>query len=618
VSSPGPATEEAGSDAPAAATGPSTVSADSFGPNSAEVAAFVEAVGRLSASQWRKVVAARQLASSIIRDPSALPVDAVRALLSGTPNGSPIPEPVAALAAAFARPLEGRTDEEVLAAWQAAGALARRRQMQALTFAAHYLPFAGVIPPASMDAPAAAVARFTKALRWLDATQWQVLAAPWTLDRDASTALLQVAARSQTREGEEAAAFAALAAAPKHLPGDAGWAAVKTAVHGARVLACRAELSAEQLAALWAPLEAAIALRSLDDLPGPAHSPKRARAVPAPKAPAPAKKPAPKRGALYGPNSSDVAAFVKAVPTLTPIQWLRILDRRQLVARITRERSAEPAPVIRASLAAIAGTRELDAEARCRILSAVERAGYALESREQLSVEQAAQHYGSVAEVIPFAEVDAASFAARVAALNPEEWVSLAAGVAAVDVDAVRPLLNAGDALADLLAGRTDDEIAVTWHAMAALVQRHNLSPIKFAVSFAPFASLLVVVKPRSLSSLVQRYLTAVGRLSAHQCSLLAEPWLLADDVSTALAAAISGGAARAAEEAAALTALVTVPMRLTGDAGWAAAKTVAYGARVAASRDRVAEDQLSALWKPLERAIPLASLESKSKSRLP
>ena len=91
---------------------------------------------------------------------------------------------------------------------------------------------------------------------------------------------------------------------------------------------------------------------------------------------------------------------------------------------------------------------------------------------------------------------------------------------------------------------------------------------------------------------------------------------MLADDVSNALSAAVVDGSAKAAEEAVALTALVTVPMRLTGDVGWAAAKTVVYGARVITSRDRVSAKEFEALWKPLERAIPLASLDAKSKSK--
>ena len=594
MSLPRPATEEAGgSSAPAAAA------AQPFGPNSAEVSAFIDALGKLGAAQWRKVLAARRAAASLIRDPTVLPAEAVRAMLRGEANGG--------IAPALAGILEARSDEEVVTAWQAVSALARRRQLSPLTFAAHYVPFAAVIPPSVVDPLAPSVDLFTRALRWLGEAQWQALARPWTLDREAAAALLQAAIKSRTREAEEAAALAAFAVAHKHLSGDAGWAAVKTAVHGGRVLGSRPELTADQLTALWAPLEEAVALRSLDDRPAPARA----------STPAPKKKKAPaKRGPLYGPNNAEVAALVKAVPALTSIQWLRILDRRQLVASVTRERSAQPATVVRANLAAIAGTRDLDQESRCRTLLAVERAGYALESKEHLTAEQAVQHYGALAEVIPFDEVDAGTFAGRVAALNPEEWVRLSGLAPAVDVATTMPLLNAGDALADHLAERSDEEISVTWQGLAALVNRQNLSPIKFAVSFAPFASGVIVVKPKALAPLIQRYLTAVGRLSAHQCTLLAEPWLLPDDVSSKLSAAVTDGSARAAEEAAALTALVTVPMRLTGDAGWAAAKTAAYGARVAASRGKVSEEDFVVLWKPLERAIPIASLEAPAKSK--
>jgi hypothetical protein len=600
LSSPGPATEEAGS-----ASAPAAAGSERFGPNSAEVVAFVEAARRLTAAQWKKVLAARRAAGTLIRDPSALPADAIRSLMEGAPNGeASVPEALASLASSLRGVLGRKSDEEVVATWQAAAALARRRQMSPLTFAAHYLPFAALIPPATTEPPVPSVELFTKALRWLDEAQWQSLARAWTLDREASAALLQAAMKSRTREAEEAAALAAFAVAHKHLTGDGGWAAVKTAVHGGRVLSCRGELSADQLAVLWAPLEEAIALRSLDDRPAAAS------------ARAPKAKQTSKRSPQLGPNAAEVAAFVKAVPALSAIQWLRVLDRRQLVTGIMRERSAQPAAVVRASLAAIRGTRHLDVEARCRILSAVERAGYSVESRDHLTPEQAAQHYGPLAEVIPVQEVDAGTFAERVAGLNPEEWMRLAGLAPAVDVAAVSPLVSAGDALADHLADRTDEEISVTWQALAALVNRHLLPPIKFAASFAPFASVVAVVKPRSLTPLVQRYLTAVGRLSAHQCSLLAEPWLLADDVSSKLSAAVAGGGSRTAEEAAALSALVTVPMRLSGDAGWAAAKTAAYGARVAACRDQVSEEDLRALWKPLERAIPLASLDAPSKSR--
>ena len=427
--------------------------------------------------------------------------------------------------------------------------------------------------------------------------------------------------RSRARESEETAAVGALLVVGKHLSGDAAWAAVKTAVHGARVLSCRGELGQEHLVALWAPLEQAITLRSLDDRPA-SEKPARSAAVkplkePAPATPrAPKKRPAPKRGPLYGVNNAEVAAFVKTVPTLSSIQWLRVLDRRLLVASISRERSSEPAGVVRCTLEAIKGTRDQDADLRCRALGAVERAAYALESKDHLTREQALSHYGAVAEVVPFDAVDALSFAGRLGALNPEEWTRLLESSPAVDPALFSPLVNAGDALADHLAERSDDEAAVTWQALTALVRRHLLSPIKFAVSYAPFASAIPVTKPKSISSAVQRYVTAVGRLSANQCSLLAEPWLVADDVSNVLSNAVADGGARMAEEAVALVAVVTVPMRLTGDAGWRAAKTAGFGARVIAARAKFSSQEIEALWKPLERAIPIASMDIPAKAR--
>jgi len=464
------------------------------------------------------------------------------------------------------------------------------------------------------------VERFANALKWLSAPQWESLSRPWSLDRETSGSLLQAALKSGARDSEEAVAVAAIAVAPKHVSGDAGWAAVKTAVHGGRVLSSMSELTPEQLQTVWAPLEEAVALRSLTDAPV-SDKPSRLRVTEAPPPPEEVKvekkrTARPRAGAAYGPNTAEVAAFVKAIPELSAIQWLRVLDRRQLVANVTREGEDEPAVVVRSILAAARATSGLEHAARCSVFSAVERAAFALAARGRLSDDEFHEHYVVMAEVIPVGEADIASFAARVAALNPEEWMRLAGVVAPADVAAVEPLVNAADALAAHLEQRTDAEVVVAWHALTALVRRHRLSPIKFAVSYAPFASAVVVTKPRSIAPVVQRYLTAVGRLSAHQCAVLAEPWLLADDVSNALARATAGAATRAAEEAAALAALVTVPMRVTGDAGWAACKTATFGGRVIAARSKLSDEELLALWKPLERAIPIASLAALTRSR--
>jgi len=85
------------------------------------------------------------------------------------------------------------------------------------------------------------------------------------------------------------------------------------------------------------------------------------------------------------------------------------------------------------------------------------------------------------------------------------------------------------------------------------------LAPIKFrGPAYAPFASAIPVTNPRSLGAPVHRYITAVGRLSANQCALLARPWHIEDELSTALTKAVAGGGGRTAEEAAALAAVVT------------------------------------------------------------
>jgi hypothetical protein len=78
----------------------------------------------------------------------------------------------------------------------------------------------------------------------------------------------------------------------------------------------------------------------------------------------------------------------------------------------------------------------------------------------------------------------------------------------------------------------------------------------------------------------------------------------------------MANGIARPSEEAAALAAMVTVPMRLTGSPGWAAVKTAAFGGRVIGSRARLTAGQLVALWKPIEPSIPLTSLGTPARPR--
>ncbi|TME03698.1 MAG: hypothetical protein E6I71_08890 [Chloroflexi bacterium] len=114
----------------------------------------------------------------------------------------------------------------------------------------------------------------------------------------------------------------------------------------------------------------------------------------------------------------------------------------------------------------------------------------------------------------------------------------------------------------------------------------------------------------------MSRYVTAVGRLGPSQCAVLAQPWQMDDALSSVLSGAVADGSSRSGEEAAALNAMVTVPMRLAGSGGWAAVKTAAFGGRVMAVRNRLTAEQLTALWAPIQPAIPLASLSAPARAR--
>jgi len=601
-----------------------------FGKNTAEVDAFIDAVAQLTPWQWRQVLTARRLVSTVTKEesgPATQSLEAIQAAIRSTDGR--LSEPMSKAGEALIGALEKRSDDKVATAWQALSALVMRQHHSALKFAAHYAPFIALVPVSGFDALDPATMRYLKAVEALNHEKCEVLARRWRLDPDASRALLQVVAKSRYLKGEEAAALLALRTIPTHLTGDLGWAAVRTVVHGGRVLGARAELTKEQIAVLWIPLEPAIPFDSLEEhVPKPVRARVRAAVArattaitkpPTPRAdsaPAPAKRTSPpKAAAPYGPNSLEVTAFIKGVVELTPIQWLRVLDRRKLVASVTRQ-DAEPAGVVRSLLAAIKGTKDLDTFTRCRAFAAVERAAGTVSSKAQLTHEESMQGYGAFGDIVQLDYVDVGGFAHLVAALNQGDWVKVAESIPAVNEDVVAPLVNTGGALYGFLESRPDEEAVAAWQAASALVRRQHLAPIKFAASYAPFASAIPVTNPRSLGAPVLRYVSAVGRLSANQCALLAQPWQMADDVSSALSKAVAEGGARTAEEAAALAAVVTVPMRVKGSQGWAAAKTAAFGGRVIGSRARLSLEQLEVLWQPIQAAIPLASLGAATKSR--
>jgi hypothetical protein len=593
-----------------------------FGPHTAEVEAFIEAAAHLSPWQWRQVLAARRLVASVTKEDLSNAEESRRSIQAAirTSEGR-MSETMATAGEALFEALEKRSDEKVVAAWQAVSALVMRNQLPALKFGAHYAPFATLIPISEADALDPTTRRYLAAIHELTVGQCQYLAKPWRVDHDVSRALTQAVAKNRHAHIEVAVALAALNTIPPRLAGDAGWAAVRTAVHGGRVLSRRSELAKDEITLLWAPLQAVFPLGALERGSRSKGTSTRVRAamtkaIETIKPPKATQAPPPRAPAPYGPNSGEVAAFVKGVVDLTPIQWLRVLDRRQLVASVTREGSAEPARVVRALLAAIGGTKEMDTFTRCRAFAAVERAGFAVESKDRMSGEQLASHYSPFATLIPLGEVDSNEFVRRLTYLGAEAWARVAASVPSVNQEVVAPLVNAGLALFEFFKRRSDDETVATWHAVTALVRRHHLTPIKFAASYAPFASAIPATSAKARGAMVLRYVTAIGRLGGSQCELLAQPWQLSDEVSNALSRAIKDGSARPAEEAAALAAVVTVPMRLSGSAGWAAVKTAAFGGRVIGSRTRLTSEEIEVLWKPIQPAIPLASLAAPAKGQ--
>ena len=597
-----------------------------FGPHTAEVEAFIAATAPLTPWQWRQVLATRRLVASISKEGAGAP-DSARSIQAAVRSSEGrISEPLARAGEVLFDTLIRKGEEKQVAAWQALTALVHRSQLPALKFAVNYTPFATLIPLSGSDVIDPRTRRYMAALEKLSREQLRGLAHRLRVSPAASHALLQAVARNREARSEEAVALFAMAMMPNHLTGDEGWAAVRTAVHGGRVLGALGELAPDETMELWAPLEPVVPMASLEEEPAePVPAGERVKAAVdtaikkitrPPRSRTSTAPPGTKVAAQYGPNHTEVAAFIKGVTELSPIQWLRVLDRRKLVSSVTREGAAEPAGVVRAILAALERTRELDTFTRCRVFVAVERVAYAIESRHPQNLEAVRPMLEPFASSITFEHLNGGGFAHKVAGLQRADWERIAAAAPQLTEEAVAPVVNTGTALIDFFGGRSDDEAVAAWHAVSALVHRQYLTPIKFAASYAPFASAIPATSARSLGAMVSRYVTAVGRLGASQCEVLARPWQLDDELSNILSRALVDGGARSGEEAAALAAVVTVPMRVAGSGGWAAVKTAAFGGRVIAARTKLTAEQLEALWWPIEGAIPLASLNAPARTR--
>ncbi|HSS92708.1 MAG TPA: hypothetical protein VLR46_01830, partial [Candidatus Dormibacteraeota bacterium] len=411
-----------------------------FGTNTAEVDAFIHATAQLTPWQWRQVLTARRLVSTVTQEDAGQAIESLRAVQAAirSLDGQKLSESMSKAGEALFEALEGRSEDKVAAAWQALSALVMRQQLSPLKFAAHYAPFVTLVPMAGFDALDTMTMRYLDAVQRLTLEGIELLARRWNVDHEASRALLQVVAKSRYLKSEEAAALLALRTVPVHMAGDRGWAAVKTVVHGGRVLGARPDLTEDHVRALWEPLEAAIPLAALDEPPPKpvrlrvrAAVAQAASAIKAPAAdaaaPARAKRtPAPRPPAPFGPNSAEVTTFIKGIVELTPIQWLRVLDRRQLVATVTRQAVSEPAGVVRALLASIKGTRDLDTFSRCRAFAAVERAAVTVAAKADLTHEESMRGYGAFGDIVQLDYVDVDGFARLAGDLNAGDWLKVA------------------------------------------------------------------------------------------------------------------------------------------------------------------------------------------------
>src|ERR1700704_6266972 len=94
-----------------------------FGPNTAEVAAFIEAAAHLTPWQWRQVLAARRLLDSVTKEEIGEAAGAGRSVPAAvrTSEGR-LAEPMARAGEALLEALEKRSDEKVVVAWQATSA----------------------------------------------------------------------------------------------------------------------------------------------------------------------------------------------------------------------------------------------------------------------------------------------------------------------------------------------------------------------------------------------------------------------------------------------------------------------------------------------------------------
>src|SRR5438094_6156386 len=165
------------------------VASHRFGPHTAEVEAFILAVGQLTPWQWRQVQTTKRLVASVSKD-GAGAADSARSIQSAIRSSDGrISEPMARAGEVLFDTLAKKSDDKQVAAWQAMTALIMRSNLPALKFAVHYAPFAGVVPLSGSDLLEPKTRRLIAGLPGLTKDQVLKLAARWRIEPGASRTL---------------------------------------------------------------------------------------------------------------------------------------------------------------------------------------------------------------------------------------------------------------------------------------------------------------------------------------------------------------------------------------------------------------------------------------------
>jgi hypothetical protein len=171
-----------------------------FGPHTAEVEAFIVAAGQLTPWQWRQALAVKRQVASVTKDGSSDNARSIQAAIRT--SDTRISEPLARAGEVLFDTLAKKSEDKLVAAWQAMTAVVMRSQLPALKFAVHYSPFATLIPLSGSDVLDPRTRRFLARLQQVTGAQLEVMAQRWRIEPAASRALLQAVAKNRHVKSE--------------------------------------------------------------------------------------------------------------------------------------------------------------------------------------------------------------------------------------------------------------------------------------------------------------------------------------------------------------------------------------------------------------------------------